>query len=109
MKLNEVPMSDALSAAELPPQAICEEVLLEKYAKGGERTVDEVRRRVARALAAVERPEAAVAVGGAFPQSAVRRAHSRRSDQFRGGDRAQGDADQLLRAAGRRFDFERWR
>ena len=40
----------------MPPQAIAEEVLLEKYAKGDERTVDEVRRRVARALAAVEAP-----------------------------------------------------
>ena len=45
MKLNEVPMSEPLIGAGLPPQAISEEVLLEKYAKGGERTVDEVRRR----------------------------------------------------------------
>ena len=35
-------------------QEICAEVLIEKYAKGGERTLEEVRRRVARALAAVE-------------------------------------------------------
>ena len=41
----------------MPPQAIAEDVLLEKYAKGDERTAEEVRRRVARALAAVERPE----------------------------------------------------
>ena len=40
----------------MPPQAIADEVLLEKYAKGDERTVDDVRRRVARALAAVEAP-----------------------------------------------------
>src|SRR4051812_1561345 len=41
----------------LAPQAISGEVLLEKYAKGGERTQADVRARVARALAAVE-PEA---------------------------------------------------
>ena len=41
----------------LPAQAISEEVLVEKYAKGDERSVDEVRTRVARALAAVESPE----------------------------------------------------
>ena len=57
MKLSEIPTRVPPTAAELPPQAIAEEVLLEKYAKGGERTIDEVRRRVARALAAMEQPE----------------------------------------------------
>src|SRR5262245_25120506 len=39
----------------LPPQQVTLDVLLEKYAKSGETSADEVRRRVARALAAVER------------------------------------------------------
>src|SRR5262249_46536578 len=39
------------------PQAISEEVLQDKYAKGDERTIDDVRRRVARALAAAELPD----------------------------------------------------
>src|SRR3954463_10139575 len=35
-------------------QEICRDTLLEKYAKGNEGSIDEVRRRVARALAQVE-------------------------------------------------------
>ncbi len=42
--------------AALPAQPISQEVLLEKYAKGDERSVDAVRLRVAQALAAVEPP-----------------------------------------------------
>src|SRR6266568_9002342 len=38
----------------LPEQTIGREVLLEKYAKGAETSVDDVRARIARALAAVE-------------------------------------------------------
>ena len=45
------------TAATLPAQPISEEVLLEKYAKGDERSIDDVRQRVARAIAEAERPE----------------------------------------------------
>jgi len=41
-------------ATALPEQEICREALLEKYAKGEESSVEQVRRRVARALAVVE-------------------------------------------------------
>ena len=40
----------------LDEQPISLDVLREKYAKGDEKTVDDVRRRVARGLAAVEAP-----------------------------------------------------
>ncbi|HJW11272.1 MAG TPA: ribonucleotide reductase N-terminal alpha domain-containing protein, partial [Albitalea sp.] len=43
--------------ANLPAQAISEEVLLEKYAKGEERTIEAVHLRVAHALAQAEPPE----------------------------------------------------
>jgi len=49
-------MTDPLSpvAEAIPEQAICREALLEKYAKGKEHTIEDVRLRVARALAAAE-------------------------------------------------------
>ncbi|MCW5625599.1 MAG: adenosylcobalamin-dependent ribonucleoside-diphosphate reductase, partial [Burkholderiales bacterium] len=46
-----------LASDTLPAQAISGEILAEKYAKGQEQTVSEVRRRVARALAAIEPEE----------------------------------------------------
>jgi len=51
MKLNDTGLA-------LPPQQVTFDVLLEKYAKGGEKNVEDVRRRVARALAAVEKDPA---------------------------------------------------
>ncbi|MCL4802387.1 MAG: ribonucleoside-diphosphate reductase, adenosylcobalamin-dependent, partial [Burkholderiales bacterium] len=54
MKELQAKQDSQVDLAPLPAQEICAEVLVEKYAKGGERTVEEVRRRVARALAAVE-------------------------------------------------------
>ncbi|RTL41999.1 MAG: ribonucleoside-diphosphate reductase, adenosylcobalamin-dependent [Burkholderiales bacterium] len=44
------------SSIDLPVQDISSEVLIEKYAKGGEQTPDELRERVARALAQAEKP-----------------------------------------------------
>ncbi len=53
--MQTVPAATAVEA--LPPQAISGDVLVEKYAKGDERSIDDVRRRVAHALAEIE-PEA---------------------------------------------------
>jgi ribonucleoside-diphosphate reductase alpha chain len=47
-------MNDTTLAPPVPPQAICQDALLEKYAKGGEASIGEVRARVARALAQAE-------------------------------------------------------
>lgn len=61
MNISHVPISNLLSlaaAVNLPPQAITRDVLLEKYAKGGETTVEQIRRRVAKALASAEQPQA---------------------------------------------------
>ncbi len=59
--LYDAPQADAAAAparpGTLPPQDISTEVLIEKYAKGDEKDLHDVRARVALALAQVEAPE----------------------------------------------------
>ena len=50
-------ISPTTPSISLAPQPISEEVLIEKYSKGTERTIADVNQRVARALAKVEAPE----------------------------------------------------
>src|SRR5262245_60283658 len=69
MKAND--LSTAVPAP-MPAQAICVDVLLEKYAKGSERSVEDVRRRVASALVAVEKPIARRAREEAFYRAQAR-------------------------------------
>ncbi len=54
---TEKTLEPGIAVASLPDQEICREALLEKYAKGKEQTIEEVRSRVARALAAAEAPD----------------------------------------------------
>jgi ribonucleoside-diphosphate reductase alpha chain len=55
--MQETRKDNKPTLANLPAQPISEEVLLEKYAKGGERSIAAVHARVARALAQAEAPE----------------------------------------------------
>ena len=52
--MQDVASPQVHTVANLPAQAISEEVLIEKYAKGEERSIEAVNRRVARALAQAE-------------------------------------------------------
>ena len=108
MKLNDVHAAPHVPQPELPPQAISGEVLLEKYAKGDERTVEDVRRRVARALAMVESPDKRAACEAIFYRA--------QADGLVLGGRINSAAGtdlkaphQLLRAAGRRQHLRRGR
>jgi ribonucleoside-diphosphate reductase alpha chain len=66
MNVHDITPSAALAA-----QEISVDVLQEKYAKGSEHTVDDVRRRVARALAGVESPASREQWEQAFYQAQV--------------------------------------
>ncbi|HEY1131206.1 MAG TPA: adenosylcobalamin-dependent ribonucleoside-diphosphate reductase [Roseateles sp.] len=60
------------TTADLPVQDISSEVLIEKYAKGGEQTPDELRERVARALSAAEKPAERARWAAAFLEAQQR-------------------------------------
>ena len=55
--MSQILSEQTLLNLPLSTQPICEEVLLEKYSKGSEKTISDVNQRVARALACVESPE----------------------------------------------------
>ena len=84
-------------------QAISRDVLVEKYAKGDERTADDVRRRVARALAATERPEER-ALGNSASSRPSDKVSSQAAASTPQPAPGSSHAHQLLRAAGGRFD-----
>jgi len=71
-KTAQNPASPAPSRATLPEQPISQEVLIEKYAKGDEHSIDAVRLRVARALAAVEPADKRAAWEARFLQAQQR-------------------------------------
>ncbi len=91
--------------AELAPQDISRDALVEKYAKGKETTIDEVRRRVARALAQVEPEDKRAHWERRFLQAQEDGFIPAGRINSAAGIADAGHADQLLRAAGRRLDL----
>ena len=91
--------------APVAEQEICRDTLLEKYAKGGEQSVAEVRRRVARALAQVEREAERAQWERRFLQAQEDGFIPAGRINSAAGVQPAGHADQLLRAAGRRLDL----
>ena len=89
-------------------QEISRDTLLEKYAKDGEQSVAEVRRRVARALAQVEREADRAQWERRFLQAQEEGFIPAGRINSAAGVQPAGHADQLLRAAGRRLDLARW-
>jgi ribonucleoside-diphosphate reductase alpha chain len=87
----------------LPPQPISAEVLLEKYAKGDERSAEQVNLRVAQALAQAEDPAQRSTWQARFCLGAAAGLRARRAHPVGRRHRPGGHADQLLRAAGGRF------
>lgn len=55
--MTQSAQESAQQSRQLAPQAISQEVLLEKYSKGSEQSIGDINRRVARALASVEAKE----------------------------------------------------
>lgn len=99
-------VSESATDSLYAPQEISTEVLLEKYAKGNETSVDEVMERVAQALAEVEAPKSKkkyaeeflwALQNGFIPAGRVSSA---------AGTRFADDTDQLLCPAGRGLDHQ---
>ena len=86
-------------------QEICRGTLLEKYAKDDESSVDEVRRRVARALAQAEAEDKRAYWERRFLQAQEEGFIPAGRINSAAGVEPAGDAHQLLRAAGGRLDL----
>ena len=110
MKPNDLSESATLVAATLPPQTISEDVLSGEVREIGEASIEDVRRRVANALALVERLDSREQWAQAFYRAQVDGFIPGGRINSAAGTEPQVDVDQLLRTAGRRQHFwRRWR